>query len=371
MNADEAKAEVLRAGNELVERGLVARTWGNASCRISGELCAITPSGIAYDRLTLDDISVVNINTLEYEGRRKPSSEKGIHAAAYRLMPQVNFVIHTHQAFASAMSITGFLGSALTGKEKDLLGGGIDFSAYGLPGTKTLSRNVERALRRNNGAILMERHGALLTGTDRQSAFGRAVLLEELCRCSLPVATDCEKKTYSERTQDNFTLTHNSASSSFQLNSAFKVQDNAIALLHAAIYTAYPDIRHIAHIGSAPVLGAMEKQEIMPAMLDDFAQMVGVDAKIDRTPCEKITQAAAQGIAKKLRNRNCLCVEGMGALCCAGDESDCSALMMIVEKNALACVHAAKTGKAAPLSFIDRQLMRFVYTHKYAKKAKG
>jgi hypothetical protein len=41
--------------------------------------------------------------------------------------------------------------------------------------------------------------------------------------------------------------------------------------------------------------------------------------------------------------------------------------MAVINKNALACAHAAKAGRLKPLSFIDRKLMRFVYTHKYSK----
>ena len=367
MTVNEAKAEVLRAGHELVEKGLVARTWGNASCRIDDNRFAITPSGIAYDRLTEEDIVVVNINTLAYEGKIKPSSEKGIHAAAFRISPETNFVIHTHQSYASAMSITGYTGGALTAEEKETLGGEIGFTAYGLPGTKKLRRNVECILRKKGGAILMERHGALLVGSDRNLAFRRAVLLEDICKRSVSYLPDCpippEKTIYSRRTKDGFILTQNGKESVFHGKSG----DDTAAMLHAAIYAAYPAFHFIAHHSSPAVLAVMETAGVMPAMLDDFAQMAGSDAKIERTSSAKLTEAAVQNVINKLSKRNCVCVEGSGAVCCAGDESDCTALMIVIEKNALACVHAGKSGRVKPLPFIDRVLMRFVYTHKYAK----
>ena len=76
-----AKQDVIDAGKKLVEYGLIARTWGNVSCRISETQFVITPSGKPYDGLTPDDIVVVNIDDYSYEGDIKPSSEKGIHAA--------------------------------------------------------------------------------------------------------------------------------------------------------------------------------------------------------------------------------------------------------------------------------------------------
>jgi len=380
MNVNEAKAEVLRAGHELVEKGLVARTWGNASCRIDENRFAITPSGIAYDRLTEDNIVVVTIDTLAYEGKIKPSSEKGIHAAAYRTSPETNFVIHTHQACASAMSITGYAGGALTADEKELLGGEIVFSAYGLPGTKKLRRNVERVLKKKGAAnktdtacetgaaILMERHGALLVGSDRQLAFLRAVLLEEICRRSMSYSPGFditpEKTVYSRRIPDGFILTQNGKESAYHGEDAIRGNTE---MLHAVIYAVYPAFHFIAHYSSASVLAVMENAKIMPAMLDDFAQMVGTDVKIVRAQRENLTKAASLDAMNKLDGRNCVCVDGMGAVCCAGDETDCTALMMIIEKNALACVHAGKSGQVKPLPLLDRSLMRFVYTHKYAK----
>lgn len=91
MLEQQAKEEVILAGNELAARGLVARTWGNVSCRIDENNFAITPSGIAYERLTPENIVVVDVHTLEHKGDVKPSSEKGIHAAAYRLDPRRQF----------------------------------------------------------------------------------------------------------------------------------------------------------------------------------------------------------------------------------------------------------------------------------------
>ena len=107
MDILEAKELVIRAGHELLEAGLIVRTWGNISCRINDKQFVITPSGMAYDVLTPDDIVLVNIADLSYEGDVKPSSEKGIHASCYELRPDINFVIHTHQKAATIVSITG------------------------------------------------------------------------------------------------------------------------------------------------------------------------------------------------------------------------------------------------------------------------
>ena len=84
-----AKETVITAGKRLVESGLIARTWGNVSCRVDDNSFVITPSGRSYETLTPDEIVLVKIDDLSYDGDVKPSSEKGIHAQAYKLRPEI------------------------------------------------------------------------------------------------------------------------------------------------------------------------------------------------------------------------------------------------------------------------------------------
>lgn len=62
MDIMEAKQLVIKAGIEVVEYGLIARTWGNISCRVDDKRFVITPSGRPYETLTPDEIVVVNID---------------------------------------------------------------------------------------------------------------------------------------------------------------------------------------------------------------------------------------------------------------------------------------------------------------------
>ena len=75
MDILEAKLEVVKAGLKLVESGLIARTWGNVSCRVDDEYFVITPSGRSYESLTPEDIVLVKIEDCSYESEIKPSSE--------------------------------------------------------------------------------------------------------------------------------------------------------------------------------------------------------------------------------------------------------------------------------------------------------
>jgi L-fuculose-phosphate aldolase len=372
MDISRAKEEVIEAGRLLVERGLVARTWGNVSCRIDENRFAITPSGIAYERLTPDTIVVVDIHTLAHQGDVKPSSEKGIHANAYRLNPKVNFVIHTHQTYATVLSVAGFSALNPTTEEKELLGGDVKRAKYGLPGSKKLRNNTAKALADGSAAILMERHGALLTGPDRDTAFRRAVVLEDICRrAAQPPGTAVNP------------LTSEKGSRALSRSGT---DLRPVEQLHAAIYKQYPDFNHIAQLSSPAVETVTQSTKKLPALIDDFAQMAGSDAKVRGPLSARHLQRDIRQAVAALRGGNCVFVRGIGAVCCAAKESDCTALLSLVEKNALAYVNAlaydphgssdpsgssgshGPSGTPKPLSYIDRKLMRFVYQLVYSKK---
>ena len=184
---EEAKKLVIYGSKILVESGLIARTWGNISARISDDKFVITPSGLAYETLTQTQIVEVNIDDCTYEGDIKPSSEKGIHADIYRLRPDVNFIIHTHQLMASVLSIEG-KDIIVNGDEyKKILGDVVPCAEYGMPSTGKLRRNVVKAFHSHpeSKAVLMKYHGTVCMGKDLENSFEIAQALEKIrCRNS-------------------------------------------------------------------------------------------------------------------------------------------------------------------------------------------
>lgn len=182
-SVNEAKQLVVKAGIELVKSGLIARTWGNVSARISDTQFIITPSGRPYETLTEDELVTVNISDCSYEGDIKPSSEKGIHAAAYKARPEVNFIIHTHQVKASVISVTGEGIDNVPSEYKTLLGPSVPNAAYGMPSTDKLKKGVEEAVieNPNSKAVIMRHHGTMCMGLDYDNAFEIALALEKLC----------------------------------------------------------------------------------------------------------------------------------------------------------------------------------------------
>ena len=179
-----ARELVLKAGLELVERKLIARTWGNISARISKEEFIITPSGRAYEDLGPEDLVKVKAADCSYEGTIRPSSEKMVHAAIYNLHGDAAFVIHTHQLYATAVSVEETDPARLPEAEQLEGIGTAPCAAYALAGTEELKEAVAAAVREHAAAkaFLMTRHGAICFGKDAGECFEAIEKLEEDCR---------------------------------------------------------------------------------------------------------------------------------------------------------------------------------------------
>ena len=103
MRVESLREQVLEANLELVRRGLVVYTFGNASgiSRQEGVI-AIKPSGVPYEQLTPEQIVVTDLAGNVVEGNLRPSSDLPTHVELYRQCPTIGGVAHTHSEFATA-----------------------------------------------------------------------------------------------------------------------------------------------------------------------------------------------------------------------------------------------------------------------------
>ena len=103
---EKLKAQVCQANLDLVAKGLVIESWGNAS-GIDRErgLVVIKPSGVPYDGMLPKHMVVVSLaDGKVVEGNLKPSSDTATHLVLYRAFPKIGGVVHTHSLFATAWS---------------------------------------------------------------------------------------------------------------------------------------------------------------------------------------------------------------------------------------------------------------------------
>jgi len=367
----EAKELVIRAGKILVESGLIQRTWGNISARISDTQFVITPSGLAYETLTPKQIVTVNIADGSYEGDLKPSSEKGIHADSYRLRPEVNFVIHTHQERASEISIDGKNWTLSLEEDKKVLGDLVPCAAYGMPSTGKLKKAVEEAISRypNSRAFLMKHHGVLCLGKDLDHAFEIAQYLENVADRMYQQA--CKGKLYkkdgkireygsSERSGGHFTLLLQGTAKEYKID-ALETDAPVQARLHAKIYQS-SKMNYILHATDEDIVAVSQSGRSMSPLLDDLAQIAGVTLKTVQNAMDNTSAV------KQLKHKNAVLLAGEGALCTGITDSDAKAVEMVLKKGCAARIYAKATGSREKLGLLDASIQRMVYVKKYSKK---
>lgn len=324
----ELRRQVVATGPELLREGLVARTWGNVSARVDVQQFLITPSGRDYAGLTEADIVLCNRVTGACTGRLRPSSERGIHAIAYELFPEVGFVIHTHQIYATALGLAGFAPGCFTGDERVRLGG-VALAGYGLSGSKKLQSAIRAAMARGAHTILMPHHGALICGRDRADALERARLLERVARRNWKgILTPGETM----------------------------AADRAASLL-AKVRYRHPNARLVQ---TGALLTLAELRRPLRAQLDDMAQMIG--------PRLTVTEGTATAVERALDRGNAVLVPGLGAVVCGKDSGDSEALALLTDKAAVCALHVHALGASATLGAVDALGQHWVYVHKYSRR---
>ena len=181
MTIEEARIKVCESGRRLLQEGLVARTWGNVSVRVSDKEMIITPSGRPYTELTPADMVLVNFYTLAFEGSIKPSSELKLHCEVYKNRPHIEAVIHTHQMYASIVAAAQKDVAVLDPAHQAILGAKVIKAApYALPNSKKITFGTEKAIESANAA-LMANHGCVCIGRNLEDVFSVCKTLEEAC----------------------------------------------------------------------------------------------------------------------------------------------------------------------------------------------
>ncbi len=182
---DPEKLTVLEAVHWLAEHGYLGKrsSGGNISLRIAiQDAVAITPSGKPYLKMAVEDICVVDLDGNLLEGNLQPSIELGIHLGVYHHRPDVKAVIHTHQTYASVLSILNRPIPSLFDEIIVEIGPAVEIIPYAFSGSADLVQNVVAKLGNQCHCYLIQNHGALSLGSDMKRALKNAELLENVAR---------------------------------------------------------------------------------------------------------------------------------------------------------------------------------------------
>lgn len=199
---EELKKAVYEANMLLPKHNLVTFTWGNVS-QIDRETgyFAIKPSGVDYDKLTPDDMVIMDLEGNKIEGRYNPSSDTPTHLELYRAFPKIGGVVHTHSPWATSWAQAG-RGIPCYGTTH------ADYMYGEIPCVRCLTKEeIEDAYEENTGhlivnefkrlgkdpkavpAVLCKNHGPFAWGKDAKEAVHNAVVLEEVAKMAYRAET--------------------------------------------------------------------------------------------------------------------------------------------------------------------------------------
>lgn len=193
---EEMKKRVYEANMDLPKYNLVKFTWGNVS-EIDREsnLIVIKPSGVDYEKLTYEDMVVVDLEGNIIEGKYRPSSDTPTHIELYKAFPKIGAIVHTHSTWATSF--------AQAGKSIPCYGTTHADSIYGeIPCSRNLTKNeIESDYEKNTGkviietfekldylatpAVLCKNHGSFAWGENGKKAIYNAVVLEEVAKMAV------------------------------------------------------------------------------------------------------------------------------------------------------------------------------------------
>ena len=167
-------------GNKLMEYGLTKGTGGNLSIydETKGYMI-ITPSGIEFDKLTPEDMVVMDLDGKIISGEKKPSSEYMMHTMIYKDRKDIKSVVHAHTMYATVIScLRETLPAvhymiALAGKD-------VRCAKYATFGTEELAINAVEAMKDRN-AVLLANHGIITGAKNIQNAFN---IVDEVEYCA-------------------------------------------------------------------------------------------------------------------------------------------------------------------------------------------
>lgn len=187
------REEVLEANLELVRRGLVLYTFGNASGIARDEgLVVIKPSGVPYEQMKPEHLVVTDLDGRTVEGELRPSSDLATHVLLYKSFPEIGGVTHTHSEYATAWAQARQPIPCFGTTHADYFYGPVPVtetmtaseisSEYEKNTGVAIARTFEKFDYRHIPAVLVANHGPFSWGKSAADAAHNAVILESIAR---------------------------------------------------------------------------------------------------------------------------------------------------------------------------------------------
>ncbi|MDG7045067.1 MAG: class II aldolase/adducin family protein [Nitrososphaerota archaeon] len=173
------RKELVQAGRYLAELGYVEGREGNLSAR-SEKGIVIKATNIFLERASSIDFSIMSLDGSLISGPQ-PSSEYRLHLEIYKRLPSINYVIHTHPTYSTALSYVEDGIDTITTESQFYLGKRVPVIPIIMPGTQELASAVTDVFEHGAVAVVMKAHGLVSVGEDMTTAVMRSIATE---RCA-------------------------------------------------------------------------------------------------------------------------------------------------------------------------------------------
>ncbi len=178
--------EIIATAMKMNMLGINHGKAGNVSAR-SGSGFLVTPTGIAYEKLTFEDVVAMQIDRNpdgSFEGDILPSSEWRFHRDIYAARIDINAIVHTHSVHATTLAVLGRDIPAFHYMVAAAGGANIRCAPYATFGSQLLSEGALAALI-DRQACLLAQHGVIACGNNLEQALALAVEIEALAKMYL------------------------------------------------------------------------------------------------------------------------------------------------------------------------------------------
>jgi L-fuculose-phosphate aldolase len=170
-------ADVLAAAQGLLARGLVTGAAGNVSGRLADGTICLTPSALAYETMSVDDLVTTDLDGRRRSCCRQPTSEQALHLACLRRHPEIGAVVHSHSPYATMFAVARQPVPAVIEEVVLHLGGDVVVCEHRPSGSEELGERAAAQLA-DRGACLLAHHGVVAVGRDPAEALHHAELVE-------------------------------------------------------------------------------------------------------------------------------------------------------------------------------------------------
>lgn len=192
---EDLRTKVMLANQKLERNGLVIYTWGNVSgIDREKQLVVIKPSGVPYDQMTPDMMTITDLDGNVIDSDTKPSTDLKTHLELYKAFPEIGGVAHSHSLW----------GTVWAQMKRDIPCFGTthaDFFDGDIPCTKSMPKElVENDYEFNTGrwiidhfnknnlnpqhlpGVLVASHGPFSWGPDPATAVYKMTVLEQIAK---------------------------------------------------------------------------------------------------------------------------------------------------------------------------------------------